>query len=50
MNLNYALSPWAPTIRRAVTVFKFFCKGVLSGKVRDSKIFRARGKKASKTA
>ena len=31
-------------------VFKFFCKGVLSGKVRDSKIFRARGKKASKTA
>ena len=37
--------------RIAVTaVFKFFCKGVLSGKVRGSKIFRARGKKASKTA
>ena len=33
-----------------VAVFKVFCKGVLSGKDRDSKIFRARGKKASKTA
>ena len=37
-------------LRVNTAVFKVFCKGVLSGKDRDSKIFRARGKKASKTA